>query len=398
MISQALIYLKICMLAAVLSACLPKENSSRLNVANGLEASKSEFPSVIKVSSGSSADAKSYSSCTATAVSAHTLLTAAHCIVADSGKAEGAVWINDESGKQIVAERKDIAIHPKYSAKGASMEGSFDIAAVTFSKPVFKYWVGVSTVSGQKADKITLVGFGITSVGGQDGGKKRYGTNTIKTLEGLPDKTGSRRAPDTIVLEDGVKDARDADKQGVDRGERVTNLQGDSGGPIFLKGAVLGVASTVAGSYGKVLNGNYVSTFRHQSWLKGLGFPMCNLTIECEALPKTDLEVKNQNKNGDTSEPAKPPVVTKDYDVYAAVDGESNPTLKINATAPVDSVEVCLGATKELSIACSSKKAVVRSGDFYSVDLGPQSQVLYVSVLTAKGKELQSQLVKLSPR
>jgi hypothetical protein len=383
---------------AFISSCVPNKPSGSLKVANGIEAKSNEFPSVIVIRSAESLTPKSIGSCTATAVSSRTLLTASHCLYSRETKTvENAIWIDSKDGEKIVADKTNIFLHPNYRDSGGSMDGNFDIAVVTFKKDVFESWVQISKDPGVAGDQITLVGFGITSVGGTDSGKKRYGKNFIKTLEGKPDSTGISYAKDTIVLSAGVRDDKAADSEGVARGEKVTNLQGDSGGPIFLKGSILGVASTVGGTDRKYLQGNYISTYHHREWLRSTGTSICGVSEDCPRVPTTDDEVKNQGQlpAPDPSPPGpKPTPAPESINFYAAIDGSDSPRLRLKPTFEANNIKLCLGSTPESATSCSEQIPLTQNADIYSGDLGSRSGVTFGYIKGSSADKEKTQLIK----
>lgn len=382
MVDQGFMPMAIISLILITTLSCKLSDESKERVANGLESNRGEFMAVTRIMSAESKNPKSFGACTATAVSSKTLLTAAHCLVdRETRKIEAAIWVVDENGEKVFAKAQNVKIFPKYDPMQGRIEGNFDIAAVQFDEDIFSHWVSVSDVSGKMGDDIVLVGFGITTVGGIDSGQKRYGTNLIKALSGERDRSGVSHAKDTIILEDGVRDASAADSSGVKRGDKVSNLQGDSGGPIFLNGRLLGVASTIAGSESRVLNGSYISVHYHRDWLKELSFQICGLTLVCDKTPKSTAEVKHQKamNEGGSSDP-KPGL--DDIKIFASVTGEAEPTISFNILGDVTSSKLCLGDSKESAKSCKTLLAASEVNGWKQVKINKSrdEEIVYVKL------------------
>jgi secreted trypsin-like serine protease len=264
--------------------------SASLRIADGIEVSNTDFPAVVKIFSADPVDQAAVGTCTATWVSSETLLTAAHCISSESGTEIQRVWVkHPATGSDVVADPANIRIHPRYGE--ISLAGTFDIAIIRFSESVSSHALSMVDLQAKAGDQVQLVGFGITRVGGYDAGVKRFGINTIESLDGKKDSRGVGRPQDLIFIR-GVLNQAVASEAGLINSGGAVNLQGDSGGPLLHQGRLLGVASTAELDDPTQLGGSYVSTFVHRDWLRQSGYPICGLTLPCEGAPRSNDEAR----------------------------------------------------------------------------------------------------------
>jgi hypothetical protein len=168
------------------------------------------------------------SGCTATLVGKKTVLTAAHCVWT-GGSYSFKVAGSKYSGKAVR--------HPSYG--GFNLSNDIALIRLTQAPPVTP--TPISNAAPAVGDEVVLVGFGVTSEYGKDGGIKRMAKNTIAKVT----KT-------TIVFYG----------SGGDIGN---TCYGDSGGPAFstINGHFVVVGVTSRGDYcGKDGVDTRVDTFR----------------------------------------------------------------------------------------------------------------------------------------
>lgn len=222
-----------------------------LNIVNGKRTSG--FPSVVMITSVEKGDLTGV--CTGTFVGPNVLLTASHCGVSED--TESLLYIKGDdvdigTGKTRRTEliksgirAKRIMILSKKLTKGDSSkmaDSHQDLALMIFSKNVAPAISPLMTGRAGDNDKITMVGFGMTSLveaeikkqGNDTRNSKRYGYNKISSLpEGIAPIEGIYFVAGRSANDGSGKAASDS-----------AASHGDSGGPIFVGKALAGVAST----------------------------------------------------------------------------------------------------------------------------------------------------------
>lgn len=204
-----------------LAACSRAPESSSLppappglRVVNGIVTT--EYPHVVELTTARG------STCTGTAVSSSTLVTAGHCSAPGLPQA-GAV----RALKQRFKRWAD----------------GIDLSVVVFPAGTFAHHIGVITQAPRRNDAIVIVGFGQTDfVNDNDlDGRKRYGNNT---LVGFADLT-STRGPITHKRDAGnyLHYRSPISTAGLRAGDDAMSGRGDSGGPILIGGKLAGVTS-----------------------------------------------------------------------------------------------------------------------------------------------------------
>eukprot|EP01037_Dinobryon_pediforme_P009567 gene9567-9643_t len=168
--------------------------------------------------------AKSAGFCTGTVLSPTKLLTAAHCV----GLAEDMrVHYRDGQNTPVLLDVKSVAIHPDFHAQAPkTREKSIDLAIVTLAKPLPDRFEPADLTQPQSfelGDSLTLAGFGVTHEGqAASSGTLSQGAVTL-------------RAPKSEVL------------FWLEGPRGLGACTGDSGGPVFFQGALVGVISWTEG-------------------------------------------------------------------------------------------------------------------------------------------------------
>ena len=145
------------------------------------------------------------SGCTATLIGTHTLLTAAHCVAKVNGSLTATF---PKTGDVIYGKRAEM--HGSYDpSQDNEANSQFDVAVVELERDVALEPARIATTAPVEGQKITLVGYGITSRGADDFGTLHSGTNTIENVAAYTYE---------------IKGASDSD---------ANVCGGDSGGPDF---------------------------------------------------------------------------------------------------------------------------------------------------------------------
>lgn len=182
-------------------SCGPQSDSD-LKIVNGLEVPEETHPAVFWLGN-----------CTGTFVSDNTLLTAAHCIGSSN-----TVRIR----RRINATSLKVKVHPKTQVTGRL--GAYDIAVVVFPDNTAPAVVSVKTSPVKPGDEALFVGYGRNSSSGGSG-VKRVGRNKVRSIDGGKTIVSSRSTSNP------------------NSGEDVSVAPGDSGGPLFINGAIAGITS-----------------------------------------------------------------------------------------------------------------------------------------------------------
>jgi len=235
------------MLSLVLTACTGQLSSTgdpsaadggrSPSIVNG--APTSGFPSVVELLGS---DGQGSWRCTATVISDHALLTAAHCVqgaASIEARSELAIF-SGASGTTTIASATSWPSHPGW----AGTPGVHDVAVVLFAK--HKIIVSPSQLHAAtplQGQQLVLVGYGVTGFSGKDSGVKRVGKNSIAQV------LASTFTFNSTGLEGNV-------------------CFGDSGGPsLFVSGALVGVHSATQGQQCAI--GIDMRVDQYVSWIQG---------------------------------------------------------------------------------------------------------------------------------
>jgi len=181
--------------------------------------------------------------CTGTFVSPTQVLTAAHCLGGDQNE-EGEVdvelsivdFLDIRQGKYLVQGRSTKAFrHPYWVRRSGS--NKWDIGLVEFEEGIVKNFSKIAEKRPVSGQKIELVGYGTDEIDAlsilKRAGVKRWGENYI---------SGFSRRPSYIYV--------DSSPLSLNKeGRFALGNFGDSGGPVFAEGKVIGVWSRTTESY-----------------------------------------------------------------------------------------------------------------------------------------------------
>jgi len=201
---------------------------SKIKITNGTEIPNEEFPSVVLLY-----DAAAGSICTGTFVTETIVLTAAHCSMGGKVDAAGNVdltmyiiEISDQENKsaEIIGTSTKVLRNPQWDRNGGNVN-RYDLGLVYFEPGVARAVSPIATSPARSGDNFTIVGFGLSSNDQSTAGVKRMGVNRIDSISGgFVQFTG---------------------KSGTTNGDGTDSSagSGDSGGPLFINGALAGVTS-----------------------------------------------------------------------------------------------------------------------------------------------------------
>ncbi len=210
------------------------DQQSSVKVTNGASITESEYPSVVLLVS---LTPQGESICTGTFVNDSQVVTAAHCVEGlDAARPTIAYAKEDKATGEIglAAVALNFVRQPAYDfAEGVNPK---DIAVVNFPENTAPATSPLATTTPLVGDEMTIVGFGnnenfYDTTGSQSGsgaGNKRVGKNQVGKI-----------TDDGMIAFVGVPGA----VPDLEAGELVGSGSGDSGGPLFVNGALAGVTS-----------------------------------------------------------------------------------------------------------------------------------------------------------
>ncbi len=221
---------------AAMQGCKTMPEQSQVKVINGRVAAPDEYPSVVIL-----LNEKSRGMCTGTFINETTFLTAAHCTQGDTADQDGRVngsqlIIKDVNmatkTKTIVAQSTAVVRNPLWEAQHDPVN-IYDLALITFPKGTGTEATPISESVPKDGEPITFVGVGVSDSNGVSTlGVKRVGEGNLKQS-----LTAAFGGSDMIYAFEGDKVGGGTD------GINASLGGGDSGGPLFYKGQLVGVCS-----------------------------------------------------------------------------------------------------------------------------------------------------------
>lgn len=232
-----------------LAACgVNTPETSDLKVTNGQAISEDVYPEVLMLEISTPAGKPGI--CTGTFVSDSIALTAAHCVnngkPDDDGKVDMEIHYVQNGGERNLDKKnrlaKAVAAY-QYKAWQASGGGvnARDLGVVVFPAGTAKHWATIASRKPTVGDDFVIVGYGLNELMdfGANAGVKRMGKNKILKVEA------------GFIRFEGTPRNLDAD------GINSASASGDSGGPLFVNGELVGTTSG-GGVRGNVKASNYV--------------------------------------------------------------------------------------------------------------------------------------------
>lgn len=211
---------------------------------NGEEITDEEFSSVVFLimQTPTKTGYLTQSICTGTFVNDSQLITAGHCVEGLNSEEPELYFVRAEGltedglpDYRPVAKADNFIRHPKYSIKLNNGVNRYDLSIVNFPEGTAYEYSDIATQTPETGAALTIVGYGnnqhyATSSGefvGSGAGIKRFGENVIHaTSEGFISFVGVPEAMPEVA-----------------EGQLVASGSGDSGGPMFVNGELVGVTS-----------------------------------------------------------------------------------------------------------------------------------------------------------
>ncbi|MFW7380032.1 MAG: trypsin-like serine protease [Oligoflexus sp.] len=219
---------------------------SDLDITNGLIIAEDEYPAVVNLYRRVYKNGKLQggSVCTGTWVAANTILTAAHCTGDGSSDANGKVsdlemMVFEISNHDTMPKETRLISYVTEAYRLKQWEqkkgyNRYDLAILKTEEPKpgekARSYLPISKTAAKAGDAIEIIGYGyydMSMFGKKGDDKKRVGRNTVANVSG-----------GFLNIKGELKNS-----SGGPTGENSSAGQGDSGGPMLLNGALVGIAS-----------------------------------------------------------------------------------------------------------------------------------------------------------
>ena len=238
-VSHASAFLLVPFLA--MSCSSSKDNPSSVKIANGRAAAAGEYPEVVLLQEQSSKGL-----CSGTFIDANTVITAAHCTMAGKEVNLDTYVIKDLTMKivkvidiekkqfETIATSSVVYRSPKWDeAIRTQMINPFDVAIVKFENYSSPSFAKVASEKPDMGKDVSLVGFGLNYV------PNKFAWRIDKTSVGV------KRVGDNKVglLARGLIAVKGTTKTTSADGTNACPSRGDSGGPMFSDGKIVGITS-----------------------------------------------------------------------------------------------------------------------------------------------------------
>lgn len=212
-----------------------KEETSSSKVTNGVKINGATFPSTVLLITLSP---EGESICTGTFVNDSQVVTAGHCVEGLSKTKPNMIVATEVNGQIApIAQAVSWVRNPKYSlAQGVS---PYDVSVITFPAQSAPAVSPIAAAAPKAGDVFTIVGFGNNqnfldntgNLNGAGAGVKRAGSNRIGQVAG------------GMISFAGLTGIENIESEGIKEGQYVSSGSGDSGGPMFVNGQLVGVTS-----------------------------------------------------------------------------------------------------------------------------------------------------------
>jgi len=194
-----------------------------LGIRNGVVDTTGAFSNVLRLSIDTG---NGGTLCSSTVVSPRAILTAAHCVESLRNNSASSIFVRTPSG--AIRRGSEVVIHPNYVSEDF---GSADLAIVLFDDDLGAVPAELSTVF-DLSDNQTVTGVGFGQSEESQSGTRRSGTSQFLG-------TFASR------LADGSVDREQGNIAVIPGEDNQIICSGDSGGPLFSDGKVVGVAAFV---------------------------------------------------------------------------------------------------------------------------------------------------------
>lgn len=231
-----------------------KPITSDVKVTNGVEIAETDYPSVVFIAAQTR---EGLANCTATFVNDSQAISAGHCVEGTSERSP-ALYLVEQTMVNGRPQMRPLAKAQRwFRDAGYDINvgvSPLDLAVITFPANSAPATSDIALMDPQIDDELTIVGYGNNrnfidasgQLSGSGAGKKRIGTNVVGNV-----------SEDGLIQFIGVPESL-AD---VGAGNYALSGSGDSGGPLFIKGRLVGVTS--GGGVGETEEGQqfYISDY-----------------------------------------------------------------------------------------------------------------------------------------